>query len=117
MSDEIKVRMSDEIKVRSSSGNIFADLGLPNSSELLIKAELVREISSLITVRKLTQIEAAKCLGVDRSKITDLLRGKLYEFSIDRLFRFLNALGSDVEIRVIAKPESDAQAKTRVIAI
>ena len=109
--------MSDEIKVRSSSGNIFADIGLPNYSELLIKAELVRQISKLIAVRKLTKIEAAKCLGIDQSKITDLLRGKLYEFSIDRLFRFLNALGSDVEIRVISKPESDAQAKTRVVAI
>lgn len=109
--------MSEKIKVRSSSGNVFADIGLPNYSELLIKAELVREISSLITVRKLTQIEAAKCLGIDRPKITDLLRGKLSEFLIDRLFRFLNALGSDVEIRVIAKPESDALAKTRVVAI
>ena len=69
--------------MRSSSGNIFADLGLTNSSELLIKAELVRQISELITVRKLTQIEAAKCLGIARSKITDLLRGKLSEFSID----------------------------------
>ena len=109
--------MSDEIKVRSSSGNIFAALGLPNSSELLIKAELVRQISELITVRKLTKIEAAKCLEIDRPKITDLLRGKLSEFSIYRLFRFLNALGSDVEIRVITKPESDSDAKTRVIAI
>ena len=103
--------------MRSSSGNNFADLGLANSSELLIKAELVRQISELITVAKLTLIEAAKCLGIDRSKITDLLRGKLSEFSIDRLFRFLNALGSDVEIRAIAKPESDSDAKTRVIAI
>ena len=109
--------MSEEIKVRASSGNIFADLGLANSSELLIKAELVRQISELITVAKLTLIEAAKCLGIDRPKITDLLRGKLSEFSIDRLFRFLNALGSDVEIRAIAKPESDSDAKTRVIAI
>lgn len=109
--------MSERIKVRSSSGNIFADLGLANSSELLIKAELVRQISELIRVRKLTQIEAAKRLGIDDPKITDLLRGKLSNFSIDHLFRFLNALGSDVEIRVIAKPESDAQAKTRVIAI
>lgn len=109
--------MSEEIKVRSSSGNIFADLGLANYSDLLIKAELVRQISELITVKKLTLIEAAKRLGIDRSKITDLLRGKLSEFSSDRLFRFLNALGSDVEIRVIAKPESDSQAKTRVIVI
>ena len=109
--------MSEEIKVRSSSGNIFADLGLANSSELLIKAELVRQIRELITVRKLTQIEAAKGLRIARSKITDLLRGKLSEFSSDRLFGFLNALGSDVEIRAIAKPKSDSQAQTRVIAI
>ncbi|MEG4488143.1 XRE family transcriptional regulator [Microcoleus sp. D2_18a_B4] len=68
-------------------------------------------------MKTLTQIQAAQGLEIDRSKITDLLRGKLSEFSIDRLFRFLNALGSDVEIRVISKPESDAQAKTRVIAI
>ncbi|WP_339384182.1 XRE family transcriptional regulator [Microcoleus sp. LEGE 07076] len=56
-------------------------------------------------------------MKIDRAKITNLLRGKLSEFSIDRLFRFLNALGSDVEIRAIAKPESDSQAKTRAIAI
>jgi predicted XRE-type DNA-binding protein len=83
----------------------------------VIKAELVRQISEAIAVQKLTQIEAAKCLGIDHSKITDLLRGKLSEFSIDRLFRFLNALGSDVEIRAIAKSESDSDPKTRVIAI
>ncbi|WP_242718216.1 XRE family transcriptional regulator [Microcoleus vaginatus] len=65
----------------------------------------------------MTQIQAAKCREIERSKITDLLRGKLSEFSIDRLFRFLNALGSDVEIRMIAKPESDSDGKTRVIAI
>ena len=78
--------MSEEIKARSSCGNIFADLGLPNSSYLLIKAELVRQISEAIAVQKLTLIEVAIRLEIDRPKITDLLRGKLSEFSIDRLF-------------------------------
>jgi len=109
--------MSEKIQVKSSIGNVFADLGLANSDELLIKAELVRQISELITARNLTQIEAAKLLGIDQPKISALLRGKLSGFSTDRLFRFLNALGSDVEIRVITKPESDAQAQTRVITI
>ncbi|MDZ7957357.1 MAG: helix-turn-helix transcriptional regulator [Aulosira sp. DedQUE10] len=109
--------MSEKIKVQASSGNIFADLGLANSQELLIKAELVRQISELITAHKLTQIEAAKCLGIDQPKISALLRGQLSGFSIERLFRFLNALGSDVEIRVMTKPESDSQAQTRVINI
>ena len=57
--------MDEEIKVRSSSGNVFADLGLANSDELLIKAELVRQITHLIAAANLTQTEAARLLGVD----------------------------------------------------
>lgn len=109
--------MSQEIEVRSSSGNVFADLGLANSEELLIKAELVRQISELIMMRKLTQTEAAELLGIDQPKVSVLLRGKLAGFSTERLFRFLNALGSDVEIRVTTKPRSDSQAHTRVVTV
>ena len=108
--------MSQEIEVYPSSGNIFTDLGLADSEELLIKAELVRQISELITMRKLLQTDAAELLGIDQPKISALLRGKLSGFSTERLFRFLNALGSDVEIRVTTKSRSDSQARTRVVA-
>lgn len=110
-----RIGMSEEIKVQSSSGNVFADLGLENSDELLIKAELVRQISNLIDSRRLTQTEAAKILGIDQPKVSALLNGKLSGFSTDRLFRFLNALGSDVEIRVIPKLIPESQAQTRII--
>lgn len=109
--------MNEEIKVQSSSGNVFADLGLANSEELLVKAELVRQISHLITARNLTQTEAAKLLGVDQPKISALLHGRLSGFSTERLFRFLNALGSDVEIRVIPNPQSGSQAQTRIVTV
>lgn len=102
-------------KVQSSSGNVFADLGLENSDQLLIKAELVRQISNLIDSRRLTQTEAAKILGIDQPKVSALLNGKLSGFSTDRLFRFLNALGSDVEIRVIPKLIPESQAQTRIM--
>ena len=46
--------MTKEIKVQSSSGNVFADMGLQNPEELLIKAELVRQISKIIAARKIT---------------------------------------------------------------
>jgi predicted XRE-type DNA-binding protein len=106
--------MSEEIRVQPSSGNVFADLGLANADELLLKAELVRQISNLIDVKTLTQTEAAKLLGIDQPKVSALLNGKLSGFSTERLFRFLNALGSDVEIRVIpTQPELEAQ--TRVV--
>ncbi len=109
--------MSEEIKVQSSSGNVFADLGLANSDELLIKAELVRQISKLIDAKSLTQTEVAKVLGIDQPKISALLNGKLSGFSTERLFRFLNALGSDVEIRVISRPTIESPAQTKIVIV
>lgn len=107
--------MSEEIKVVASSGNVFADLGFVNSDELLIKAELVRQISNLIDGRKLTQAEAAKILRIDQPKVSALLNGRFSGFSTDRLFRFLNALGSDVEIRVFPKLIPESQAQTKIV--
>jgi predicted XRE-type DNA-binding protein len=110
-------KMTEEIKVYSGSGNVFADLGLPNPDELLIKAKLAHQISELISERQLTQIEAAELLGIDQPKVSALVRGKLSGFSIERLFRFLNALGSNVEIRVIPNLQPNIQAQTRVVVV
>ncbi|RCJ28176.1 XRE family transcriptional regulator [Nostoc sp. ATCC 43529] len=107
--------MTQEIKVQASSGNVFADLGLENSDELLMKAELARKISSIITKQQMTQAQAAEVLGIDQPKVSALINGKLSGFSTVRLFRFLNALGRDVEIVVKTKPKSRLQAQTRVI--
>src|SRR5690242_12805839 len=86
--------------IEPSSGNVFADLDLPNPEALLAKAELARRIGLILAERKLTQARAAAALGIDQPKVSALLRGKLDGFSTDRLFRFLNALGRDVEIVV-----------------
>lgn len=108
--------MSQEIRVQASSGNVFADLGLENSDELLVKAELARKISSIITKQQMTQAEAAELLGIDQPKVSALINGKLSGFSTVRLFRFLNALGRDVEIVVKTKSKSRSHARTRVVA-
>jgi predicted XRE-type DNA-binding protein len=107
--------MTEEIRVQTSSGNVFADLSLENADELLVKAELARRISSIITTQQMTQTEAAEMLGIDQPKISALINGKLAGFSTARLFRFLNALGRDVEI--VVKPKSRSQAQTRVVAL
>jgi predicted XRE-type DNA-binding protein len=106
--------MGEEIKVHSSSGNVFADLGLPNPEELLIKAELTHQISEIISIRQLTENEAAELLAIDRSNLSGLLRGKLSDFSVEQLFRFLNALGSNIEIHVMPS-QPDLQAQTRIV--
>ena len=91
-------------KFEHSSGNVFADLNLPNSEEALAKAELARQIYLIIKKKKLTQKKAALILGIDQPKISALISGKLSGFSLERLFRFLNELGQDVTINV--KPKS-----------
>lgn len=106
--------MTQSINVQTGSGNIFEDLGLENAEELLVKAELARKISGIVDSQNLTQSEAAELLGIDQPKVSALINGKLSGFSTSRLFRFLNALGRDVEI--VVKPKSLSKAQTRVIA-
>lgn len=107
--------MKDEtIDVEKSSGNVFADLGLPDSDQLLAKAELARQIASIASHRHLTQVETAKLLGTTQPKVSDLLAGRLGGFSMERLIRFLNALDRDVQIVVSRKSRSRGRATTRV---
>jgi predicted XRE-type DNA-binding protein len=104
----------EKIGVEPSSGNVFEDLGLPDSAGALAKAELAARITGLIEERGLTQVQAAKVLGIDQPSVSALLRGRLRGFSSDRLFRFLNALGRDVEI-VIRPHRARGPAGTKVV--
>ncbi len=108
--------MNEESEVYHGSGNVFADLGLPDAEERLAKAELARQILNIITKRRLTQAQAAELLGIDQPKVSALTRGKLSGFSMERLFHFPNALGRDVQITVKAKPRSRQHAHLKVTA-
>jgi predicted XRE-type DNA-binding protein len=87
-------------QIDRGSGNVFADLGIPNPDLALAKAELVRHIRGLIAERKLTRTKAADLLGLDQPKVSALVRGRVDGYTLDRLFRFLIALGQRVEITV-----------------
>jgi predicted XRE-type DNA-binding protein len=106
--------MSERMRVTPSSGNIFADLGFPDAEELKAKADLVIQIIQIIEERGLKQAEAAEIMGIDQPKVSALVRGKLEGFSMERLYRFLNALGMDVEIVVKPTTSSRKQATLRV---
>jgi predicted XRE-type DNA-binding protein len=108
-----KQASSRRISVEKGSGNVFADLGLPNPDLALAKARLVQRIRCLIAERKLTQSKAAKLLGVDQPKVSALVRGRVEGYSIDRLFRFLNALGQQVVISV--HPNSSKTNSTALV--
>lgn len=98
--------MSEVTDFQESSGNVFADLGLPDPDEHLAKAQLASRINDIIDDLSLTQSEVAKLLGVDQPKVSALMRGRLAGFSLARLFGFLNALHYDVQIVIKRKPRS-----------
>ena len=97
-----------------STGNVFADLGLPEPDEALAKAELAQKIVAIIHERRLTQTDTAVILGIDQPKVSTLMRGRLSGFSIERLLRFLLLLGRDVEINVRTRPRSRSQSRLLV---
>jgi predicted XRE-type DNA-binding protein len=99
--------MTKKIRYEVGSSNIFADIGLPNADEHLIKAQLVYKIDTLMRQRKLKQTEAARLFGVKQPDVSKMLRGDFRQFSVERLMRFLVALGQDVEI--VVKPHRDNQ--------
>ncbi len=82
------VSMSKRIRIEKGSGNVFADIGLPNPEERLAKADLAIRIAETIRTRRLTQTRAAHILKVDQPKISRLLRGQLSGFSTERLMHF-----------------------------
>ena len=100
--------------MHAGSGNVFADVGLPDAQEYLAKAELAHQICSLIRDAGLTQSQAARLLKVDQPKISALMRGHLKDFSTDRLMRFITALNHDVVI-TIRRPDDRRRASVRVL--
>lgn len=108
--------MKEAIEVHQGSGNVFADLELPDAEEMQAKALLCMQINTIIKKRHLTQTQAADLLGIDQPKVSALIRGRLKGFSMERLFHFLNLLGRDVQIVVKPKPRSRQQGNLQVAA-
>lgn len=101
-------------KREKSGGNVFVDLNIPEPSLYMAKAQLAHQICTAIKERKLTQVEAAKILGINQPKVSALTRGNLDGFSSDRLFRFLNLLDRDIEITIRPHTNPDREAGIKV---
>ncbi len=86
-----------------SSGNVFADLKVPNPEDAQLKARLAVAITKAIKVRGLTQKEAGKLMGLKQPKVCDVLAGRLAGYSVERLMRFLTLLGQDVRVTVLPR--------------
>jgi len=102
--------MEEEIEVFVGSGNVFADLGLPNPAERHLKAYLIMEIEHAISSEELTQKQAAQKLGLSQHDLAELLEGALSGYSVNQLVQYLNCLGRDVELSAtVRKRAPEAQ--------
>lgn len=104
--------MSD---IEQGSTNIYADLGLPDSEEMLVKAQLASKIGDIIKRKKITQVQAAELLGITQPKLSGMLRGQFRGISEAKMLECLTRLGRDVQIVVKSAPRSRTAGHVSVV--
>ena len=118
MPKKARPKNNRKIPIIKSSGNVFADLRLPNAHEKHTKVRLAVAINRILAARRLSQSRAARHLRINQPKISALSRYRLDGFSVERLMHFLGRLGCDIEIVIHtqAKPRSRKSARILVSA-
>lgn len=102
-------------KIESGGTNVYADLGMADAEEMLVKAQLATKIGDIIKRRKLTQVQAAKLLGITQPKLSGLLRGQFRGISETKMLECLTKLGRDVEIVIKSAPRSRTEGHVSVV--
>lgn len=105
----------EKIEIHQGSGNVFADLGLPDSEEMLLKSQIVVELHREIRARNLTQTAAAKRIGIAQPDLSNVLRGRFRGYSTERLMRMLTAFGRDIDIVVRTPTRARKAGRIRLL--
>ena len=103
------------IEIEESSGNVYADLGVTDADEMLVKAQLAMKIGEIIKRRHLTQIQAAEVLGMTQPKLSNMLRGQFRGISESKMLDCLARLGRDVKIVVGPARRSAKAGRVEVV--
>lgn len=101
--------------ITRGSTNVYADLGLGNADEMLVKAQLATKIGDIIKRRKLTQVQAAELLGISQPKLSGMLRGQFRGISESKMLECLTRLGRDIQIVVKTTPRSRTEGHVSVV--
>lgn len=102
-------------KIEHGSTNVYADLGMADAEEMLVKAQLATKIGDILRRRKLTQVQAAELLGITQPKLSGLLRGQFRGISEAKMLECLTRLGRDIEIIVKPAPRSRTEGHVSVV--
>ena len=105
----------DLVTFEESSGNVFADFGIPDADAHLVKADLASHIRQALQERGLTQTEAAKLLGTSQARISELYNGRVARMTYDRLLGWLNVLGDDVRITVVTAGANGRRERGKIV--
>ncbi|MBZ0133564.1 MAG: helix-turn-helix transcriptional regulator [Rhodocyclaceae bacterium] len=105
------------MKIEKGSNNVYADIGMPDAGEMLVKAHLAAKIGEIVKQRRLTQQQAAEILGMTQPKLSNMLRGQFRGISEARMLDCLNRLGRDVEIvvRKATRSKHAGAGRTKVV--
>jgi len=105
------------MKIEKGSNNVYADIGMPDAGEMLVKAHLAAKIGEIVKQRHLTQQQAAEILGMPQPKLSNMLRGQFRGISEARMLDCLNRLGRDVEIvvRKATRSKHAGAGRTKVV--
>ena len=103
------------IEIEESSGNVYADLGIPDANEMRVKSQLAAKIGEIIKARRLTQVQASEILGLSQPKLSEMLRGKFRGISEAKMMECLLLLGRDVQIVVKSAPRSRKEGRIEVV--
>ena len=106
-----KQRVVRRIPVEEGSGNVYADLGYPDSDAMLVKARLAAKIAEIVQRRALTQAQTAEILGLTQPKVSAVLKGRFRGISEHRLLECLTRLGRDVHIVIKPAPRSRSNGR------
>jgi predicted XRE-type DNA-binding protein len=107
---------SEDVIYEDGGDNVFADIGVRDPEDSLLRAKLAKKIADVIHKKRLSQTQTAKILGVDQPKVSKLVRGRISGFTSDRLLRFLTALGCDVRIEIKERHSSRRRGKVVIAA-
>ena len=94
-------RDMDDTSVTVGSGNVFADLGVTEPEMAMKKSQVASKIRETIQERNWTQTEAAEVMGIDQPKVSAIVRGRVGDFTLDRLIHLVIKLGQSVFLDVV----------------
>jgi predicted XRE-type DNA-binding protein len=101
--------------ITEGTGNVFADLGLPDAADRQTKTRLAMAVNAILKERRYKQAETATVLRIPQSRVSCLANYRLDHFSVEKLMSFLNALDQDVEI--VIRPSRETVGHTSVFAL